>query len=88
MLECSQLDPVRQNYLMKIQSILSRIDAGISIVIMSNTELLMQLLMDSTNLGVLKARQFDDDTYVESESVSRNMCFALHSKRVQLLSVN
>ena len=73
---------------MKIQSILSRIDAGVSIVIMSNTELLMQLLMDSTNLWILKARQFDDNAYVELESVSRNMCFALHSKRVQLLSVN
>ena len=32
-LEYSRLDPVRQNYLMKIQSIVSRIDAGVSIEI-------------------------------------------------------
>ena len=62
MLECSRLDPVRQNYLMKIQSILSRIDAGVSIGIMSNPELLMQMLIDSTSLGVLKVRQVDDTT--------------------------
>ena len=36
-LECSRLDPVRLNY---------RIDAGVSIDIMSNPELLMLLLMD------------------------------------------
>ena len=54
---------------MKIQSILSRIDAGVSIEIMSNPELLMQLLMDSTSLGVLKVRQVDDNTYVELKSV-------------------
>ena len=68
MLECSWLDPARQNYLMKIQSILSRIDAGVSIEIMSNPELLMHLLMDSTSLGVLKVSQVDDNTYVELES--------------------
>ena len=28
--------------------------------------------------GVLKVRQIDDNAYVELESVSRNMCFALH----------
>ena len=40
---------------------LSRIDAGVSIEIMSNSELLMNLLMDSTSLGVLKVRQVDDN---------------------------
>ena len=77
MLERSQLDHVRQNYLMKIQSILSRIDAGVSILIMSNPELLMQPLMDSASLGVLKARQIDDDTYVELESVKPSEIIAL-----------
>ena len=38
---------------MKIQSILSRIDAGVSIEIMSNLELLMQLLMDWTSLKIV-----------------------------------
>ena len=35
---------------------------------MPNPELLMQLLMDSTSVGVLKACQIDDYTYVELES--------------------
>ena len=73
-LECSWLDPVRQKYLMKIQSILSQIDAGVSIEMMSNLELLKQLLMDSTCLGVLKDGQVNNNTYVELESASRKMC--------------
>ena len=64
-LECSRLNPFRQNYLMKIQSILSRIGAGVSIEIMSNLELPMELLMDSNSLVVLRDRQVDDNTYVE-----------------------
>ena len=73
MLECSRLDPVRQNYLMKYSQYYLGIDAGVSTVIMSNPELLMQLLMESTSrLGVLKARQIDGKTYVELESVSKN----------------
>ena len=50
-------------------------------LVMSNPELLMQLSMDSASLGVLKAHQIDNNTYVELESVSRNMCFALHFKK-------
>ena len=49
---------------MKIQSILSRIDTGVSIETMTNPELLMQLLMDLTSLVVSKVCQVDDNTYV------------------------
>ena len=52
-LECSRLDPVRRNQLMEIQSILSRIDAGVSIEIISNLELLMQLSMAVADPGCL-----------------------------------
>ena len=55
MLECSRLDYVRLKY---------RIDADVSIEIMSNPELLIQLLMDSTSLGVLTVHQGDDNKYV------------------------
>ena len=72
----------------EIESILSRIEAGVSIEIMSNLELLKQLPMDSTSLGVLKDRQVNNNTYAELESASSNMCFVLHSKKVQLLNAN
>ena len=51
--KCSRLDQVRQTYLMKIRPILSRIGADVRIDIMSNLELLMQLLVDSTSLGLV-----------------------------------
>ena len=77
-LECSGLDPATQNYLMKIQSMLSRIDAGVSIEIKSRTA-------DAAAGGLDQSdRLVDDNTYAELESASRNLCFALHSKRVQL----
>ena len=49
--ECSWLDPVRQNYLRKIQPILTDIDVNVSVKIISNQELLMQLLMDDQFVG-------------------------------------
>ena len=87
LLGCSRLNSVRQKYLEKIRSILCGIDVSISHQIMSNQKLLMQLLMDLSKLGVFDSHQVDISTYEELESVSRNMCFALHSKRVQLLSL-
>ena len=48
----------------------------------------MQLLMDLSKLGVFDSHRVDIiSTFEELETVSRNMCFALHSKRVQLLSL-
>ena len=59
--ECSRLDPVRQNYLIKIQSMLSRIDAGVSIKIKSRTA-------DAAADGIDKSdRQIDDNTYAALE---------------------
>ena len=87
LLGCSRLNSVRRKYLEKIRSILCGIDVSISHQIMSNQKLLMQLLMDLSKLGVFDSHQVDISTYEELESVSRNMCFALHSKRVQLLSL-
>ena len=87
LLGCSRLNSVRQKYLEKIRSILCGIDISISHQIMSNQKLLMQLLMDLSKLGVFDSHHVDSSTFEELESVSRNMCFALHSKRVQLLSL-
>ena len=53
-------------------------------MIMTDQKLLMQLLIDS-NMEELNSFKVDDSIYKEIESVSRDMCFALHRKRIQLL---
>ena len=55
---------------------------------MTDQKLLMQLLMDSSNVEELNSLKFDDSIYKEIESVSRDMRFALHQKRIQLLNIN
>ena len=55
---------------------------------MTDQKLLMQLLMDSSNIEELNSLKVDDSIYKEIESVSRDMCFALHRKRIQLLNIN
>ena len=87
-LGCSGLDPVRQNYLKRIQSLLTSLDKKIADMIMTDQKLLMQLLMDSSNIEELNSLKVDDSIYKEIESVSRDMCFALHRKRIQLLNIN
>ena len=87
-LGCSGLDPVRQNYLKRIQSLLTSLDQKIADMIMTDQKLLMQLLMDSSNIEELNTLKVDDSIYKEIESVSRDMCFALHRKRIQLLNIN
>ena len=87
-LGCLGLDPVRQNYLKRIQSLLTSLDQKIADMIMTDQKLLMQLLMDSSNIEELNSLKVDDSIYKEIESVSRDMCFALHRKRIQLLNIN
>ena len=87
-LRCSGLDPVRQNYLKRIQSLLTSLDKKIADTIMTDQKLLMQLLMDSSNIEELNSLRIDDSISKEIESVSRDMCFALHRKRIQLLDSN
>ena len=55
---------------------------------MIDQKLLMQLLMDSSNIEELNSLKVDDSIYKEIESVSRDMFFALHRKRIQLLDIN
>ena len=55
---------------------------------MTDQKLLMQLLMDSSNMEELNSFKVDDSIYKEIESVCRDMCFALHRKRIQLLDIN
>ena len=57
---------------------------------MSHTDqkLLMQLLMDLSNIEELNSLKVDESIYREIESVSRDMGFALHRKRIQLLDIN
>ena len=87
LLGCSRLNSVRQKYLEKIRSILCGIDVSISHQIMTNQKLLMQLLMDWSKLGVFDSHYVEISTFEELESVSRNICYALHSKIVQFLSL-
>ena len=59
-LGCSGPDYVRQNYLKRIQSVLTGIDQNIADKIMINQNLLMQLLTDSSNMEELNSLQVDD----------------------------
>ena len=64
-LGCSGLDPVRQTYLKRIQTILAGIEQNIADKIMTNQKLLIQLLMDSSNMEDLNSIQIDDSNYRE-----------------------
>ena len=48
----------------------------------------MQLLMASPNMEELSSLKVDDSIYKEIDAVSRDMCFALHRKRIQFLDIN
>ena len=65
-LGCSGLDPIRQNYLKRIQSLLTSLDQKIADTIMTGQKLLMQLLMDSSNVEELNSLKVDDSIYKEN----------------------
>ena len=69
------LDRVRP---LRIQTILTGIDQNIVDKIMTNQKLLVQLLLDSSNMEELNSLQVDDINYRELETISKAVCFALH----------
>ena len=64
-LGCSGLDPVRQNYLKRIHSLLTSLDKKIADMIMTDQKLLMQLLTNSSNIEELNTLNVDDSIYKE-----------------------
>ena len=57
-LGCAGLDPVRQNYLKRIQSLLTSLDQNIADTIVTDQKLLMQLLIDSCNMEELNSLRY------------------------------
>ena len=64
---------LRQNYLKRIQSLLTSLDKKIADTIMTDKKLLMQLLMDSSSTEELNSLTVDNSIYKEIESVSRHV---------------
>lgn len=88
LLECFRLQSVRLTYLLTIEQMLNETDTIKTGIVMSSRSLLIQLIMDSTKLKDLIDLNLSEEAYIRLESISRDMCFALHLQRSHYLGLN
>ena len=84
--ECNALSSVRQNYISKIESILSVNNSIVTVnAVINNRDLLTQLNLDCTSATVAINVNLSPEECHNVETVSRHLCFALHLKRCKLM---
>ena len=85
LLECPKMQPVRVGYVSETEQILLQVVPDGATQLLADTELLCRTVMDCTVLG----EPISGDLLgfgAKMETLSRNLCFALHLKRTSLLN--
>ena len=86
---CSRLQFVRQNYIERLKGILylenSEIIADSYI---SDPEKLTQIILDCSVYGARGVLKLGKGTVMNIERLSRNLCYALHKHRSELLCLH
>ena len=86
---CSRLQFVRQNYIERLKGILylenSEIIADSYI---SDPEKLAQIILDCSVYGARGVLKLGKETVMNIERLSRNLCYALHKRRSELLCLH